>query len=104
MTRAHECHTDKLASLCCVLSGLAVSWCNLTQLTCACGRPACRAGRSPGLLSKLAGIITELGFSVGKCHSERRVSYDGVDFPVACCSATTADHIKSSILVCLLSC
>lgn len=37
-----EHHAYELASLCCVLSGLAASWCNLTQLTCACGRPASR--------------------------------------------------------------
>lgn len=37
-----EHHAHELASLCCVLSGLAASRCNLTQLTCACGRPASR--------------------------------------------------------------
>lgn len=94
----NECHAHKLAFLCCVLSGLTASWCNLTQLTCACGRPACRTGWSPGLGSKLTGLITGLGFPVWKTHSEN----DWEDFLVVCCSATTADHIESSILLCLL--
>lgn len=68
---------NKLASLCCILSGLAASWCNSTQLTCACGRPACRTG----LGSRHTGISVWFGFPMWQSLSASRVSYDGVDLP-----------------------
>lgn len=46
-----------VVSLCCVLSGLTAAWCNLTQLACACGRPACRTG-----LESWAGVQTHRNY------------------------------------------
>lgn len=44
-----QCHSASLYSpLPCVWCGLAVAWCNLTHLTCACGRPGCRTGLRTG--------------------------------------------------------
>lgn len=44
-----QCHSaSRYSPLPCVWCGLAVAWCNLTHLTCACGRPGCRTGLRTG--------------------------------------------------------
>lgn len=97
-----ECHAHKLESLCCVLSGLTASWCNLTQLTCACGRPACRTGWSPGLGSKLTGLITGLGFPVWKTLSESGEFLWWCWLPSGLLFRHHCWSYRTSILVCLL--
>lgn len=98
MNPVWEHHTHKLASLCCVSSGLTALWRNLTQLTCA---------RRTGLES-WAGVQTERNYHQAWFSSVTESLWDSCfvrwsSHPVICCSAATADGIKSSILVCLLT-